>query len=147
LMVVNALGDIYDPANGQQIAGLRSPETGQPTSTLDFMQALAREEFARHLEDNQTMGANTVIGVVATNAKLTKEEVNKLAQMAQDGIAMTVRPAHTMFDGDTIFGISTRMVSADFNLVGAYAAKIVAEAILNAVRSARTFGDLPGLAG
>jgi L-aminopeptidase/D-esterase-like protein len=52
-----------------------------------------------------------------------------------------------MFDGDTIFGISTRMVSADFNLVGAYAAKIVAEAILNAVRSARTFGDLPGLAG
>ena len=68
------------------------------------MQALAREEFARHLEDNQTMGANTVIGVVATNAKLTKEEVNKLAQMAQDGIAMTVRPAHTMFDGDTILG-------------------------------------------
>jgi len=147
LMVVNALGDIYDPANGQQIAGLRSPETGKLTSTLDYMQALAKEEFARHLEDNQTMGANTVIGVVATNAKLTKEEVNKLAQMAQDGIAMTVRPAHTMFDGDTIFGISTRMVPADFNLVGAYAAKVVAEAILNAVRSARTFGDLPGLAG
>jgi len=93
------------------------------------------------------MGANTVIGVVATNAKLTKEEVNKLAQMAQDGIAMTVRPAHTMFDGDTIFGISTRMVPADFNLVGAYAAQVVAEAILNAVRSAHTFGDLPGLAG
>jgi len=52
-----------------------------------------------------------------------------------------------MFDGDTIFGISTRMVPADFNLVGAYAAQVVAEAILNAVRSAHTFGDLPGLAG
>jgi len=147
LMVVNALGDIFDPANGQQIAGLRSPETGQPISTLDFMQGLAREEFARHVQDSPTVGANTIIGVIATNAKLTKEEVNKLAQMAQDGIAMTVRPAHTMFDGDTIFGISTRIVPADFNLVAAYAARVVAEAILNAVHSARTFGDLPGLAG
>lgn len=147
LMVVNALGDIYDPANGQQIAGLRSPETGQPTSTLALMQNLAREEFAKHLQNNPPVGANTIIGVVATNAKLTKEEVNKLAQMAQDGIAMTVRPAHTMFDGDTIFGISTRIVPADFNLVGAYAAQVVANAILNAVRSAHTMGNLPGLAG
>jgi L-aminopeptidase/D-esterase-like protein len=147
LMVVNALGDIYDPANGQQIAGPRSPETGQPISTLALMQNLAQQEYAKHIQSNPSVGANTVIGVIATNAKLTKEEGNKLAQMAQDGIALTVRPAHTMFDGDPIFGVSTRMVPADFNLVAAYAAHVVAQAILNAVRSAHSFGDLPGLAG
>jgi len=92
-MVVNALGDIYDSANGQQIAGPRSPETGQPISTLALMQSLAQQEYAKHVQSNPSVGANTVIGVIATNAKLTKEEVNKLAQMAQDGIAMAVRPA------------------------------------------------------
>lgn len=145
LMVVNALGDVVDPQTGQFVAGLRTPQTNQPAGTLNMMKMLAEQQYAAQ-QNPQTAG-NTVIGVVATNARLNKEETNKLAQMAQDGIAMTIRPAHTMFDGDTMFGISTRKVVADFNLVGAFAAQVVSEAILNAVRSAHSIPGLPGLAG
>ena len=87
--------------------------------------------------------SNTVIGVVATNGRLTKEEANKVAQMAQDGVARTVRPAHTLFDGDTIFALSTGNKRTDVNLVGAYAAQVVAEAVVRAVRAAAGAGGLP----
>jgi len=87
--------------------------------------------------------SNTVIGVVATNARLNKEEVNKVAQMAQDGVARAVRPAHMMFDGYTIFALAAGEKRADVNLVGAYAAEVVAEAIVRGVRSADGAGDLP----
>jgi L-aminopeptidase/D-esterase-like protein len=86
---------------------------------------------------------NTVIGVVATNALLTKEQVNKVAQMAQDGIARAVRPAHTMFDGDTLFALSTGKKKVDVNIVGAYAAEVVAQAIVRAVITAEAAGGLP----
>ena len=86
---------------------------------------------------------NTVIGVVATNAQLTKEEVNKVAQMAQDGIARTIRPAHTMFDGDTIFALSTGKKPGNVNVVGAFAAEMTANAILSAVRQATSFSTFP----
>jgi len=86
---------------------------------------------------------NTVIGVVATNAQLTKEEVNKVAQMAHDGIARAIRPAHTMLDGDTLFALSTGGKSVDVNIVGAYAAEVVAEAIVRAVWAAESLGGLP----
>jgi len=86
---------------------------------------------------------NTVIGIVATNAKLDKEQANKVAQMAQDGLARTVRPAHTMLDGDTIFAIGTGKHSADVNLVGAFAAEVFAQAILRAVRTAQPVSGLP----
>lgn len=141
LFVVNAFGDIVDPANGALLAGVRSSETGKPVGTLNLMKGLAAQQFAAQA------GTNTVIGVVATNATLTKEETNKLAQMAQDGIGMTVRPAHTMYDGDTIFSLATGFINTDFNLVSAFAAEVVSQAILNAVRSAKSLGDLPGLAG
>ena len=81
------------------------------------------------------MPSNTVIGVVATNAKLSKEEANKVAQMAHDGLARAIRPAHTMYDGDTIFALSTGEVKADVNLIGAFAAEVFAEAIVRAVRN------------
>jgi len=87
--------------------------------------------------------SSTVIGVVATNARLTKEEVNKVAHMAQDGVARAVRPAHTMFDGDTLFALATGGKRADVNLVGAYAAEVVAEAIARGVRAAESAGGLP----
>jgi L-aminopeptidase/D-esterase-like protein len=79
---------------------------------------------------------NTVIGVVATNAKLSKEEANKVAQMAHDGLARAVRPAHTMYDGDTIFALSTGDLTADVNLIGAFAAEVFAEAIVRGVKKA-----------
>ena len=85
----------------------------------------------------------TVIGVVATNARLDKEQVNKVAQMAQDGLARTIRPAHTLFDGDTLFGLATGRVRASVTLVGAYAAEMVAQAILAAASSAVAAGGLP----
>ena len=85
----------------------------------------------------------TVIGVVATNARLDKEQVNKVAQMAQDGLARTIRPAHTLFDGDTLFALATGRVRASVTLVGAYAAEAVAQAIVRAVRSAGAAGGLP----
>lgn len=136
LMVVNAFGDVVDPDNGEILAGARSPETNEPADTLAVMRDRAGG-------DTFGSGSQTVIGVVATNAKLTKEEVNKVAQMAQDGVARTVRPAHTMVDGDTLFALATGDVEGDVNLVGAYAAEVVAEAVVRAVREAEGAGGLP----
>jgi L-aminopeptidase/D-esterase-like protein len=83
-----------------------------------------------------------VIGVVATNARLTKEQANKVAQMAHDGLARAVNPAHTLFDGDTIFTLATGTVEADMSLVGAFGAEAFAAAIRSAVRSAVTLGGV-----
>jgi L-aminopeptidase/D-esterase-like protein len=89
--------------------------------------------------------ANTVIGIVATNAKLTKAQATKVAQMAHDGIARTIRPAHTMLDGDVIFALSTGTRNADVTSVGAFAAEVIAQAIMRAVKMAKPAGGLPGL--
>jgi L-aminopeptidase/D-esterase-like protein len=89
--------------------------------------------------------SNTVIGVVATNAKLTKAQATKVAQMAQDGIARTIRPAHTLLDGDVIFALSTGTRKADVSAIGTFAAEAVAEAILRAVKMAASAGGIPGL--
>ncbi len=135
LAVVNALGDVME--NGKIVAGARSSD--------GFVDTL---EELRHLSAQQPeITSNTVIAVAATNAKLTKEEVNKVAQMAQDGLARAIRPAHTMYDGDTIFALSTGDRPADVNLIGASAAEMLADAILRGVRSAKSAGGIPGLAG
>jgi L-aminopeptidase/D-esterase-like protein len=87
---------------------------------------------------------NTVIGVVATNAQLTKEEANKVAQMAQDGLARAVRPTHTMLDGDTIFALATGTAGrANVSVIGAFAAEVTAQAIRRAVRTATPLAGLP----
>jgi len=149
LVAVNAFGDIIDPQSGQTIAGARSPDQVEAkpgvkdyfAGTLRVMQSLAGGpdlRFGRR--------SNTVIGVVATNARLTKEQANKVAQMAQDGLARTVRPAHTMLDGDTIFALSTGNRKVDVNTVGAFAAEVFAQAILHAVRAAQPAAGLPSAA-
>ncbi|HEU0297217.1 MAG TPA: P1 family peptidase [Anaerolineales bacterium] len=130
LVAVNAIGDVMDPQTGAKIAGLRSG------STLDWM----KKGQARAASQS-----NTVIGVVATNARLTKAEATKVAQMAQDGLARSIRPAHTMFDGDTIFALATGERQADVSMVGAFAAEVMAEAIVRAVKMAKSAGGLPGL--
>jgi L-aminopeptidase/D-esterase-like protein len=86
---------------------------------------------------------HTVIGCIITNAKLSKEQITKVAQMAQDGVARSVRPAHTMLDGDTIFALATGEKKADVNIVGAFAAEVVAQAIVQAVRQAKPVAGLP----
>jgi L-aminopeptidase/D-esterase-like protein len=136
VVVANAFGDVVNPVNGEILAGARRPESDDPADTLQVMARLSggqRPDFS----------SNTVIGVVACNARLTKEEVNKVAQMAQDGIARAVRPAHTMFDGDTLFALATGGEPADVNVVGAYAAEVVAEAIVRAVMAAEGAGGIP----
>ena len=130
LVAVNAVGDVVDPSSGEVVAGLRSG------STMKWM----KEHRPR-----APVTSNTVIGVVATNARLTKAQATKVAQMAQDGLARVVRPAHTMFDGDTIFALATGVKKADVSMVGAFAAEVMEEAILRAVRMAAPAGGLPGL--
>ncbi|MBN1146667.1 MAG: P1 family peptidase [Anaerolineales bacterium] len=146
IVAVNAFGDIIDPQNGQIIAGARCGEKGTSRSkdqeyfadTMKIMQSIAgRSAPAPGAREN------TVIGVVATNARLDKEQANKVAQMAQDGLARTVRPAHTMLDGDTIFALSTGQETGEVNTIGAFAAEVFASAVLQAVRAAQPAAGLP----
>jgi len=146
LIAVNAFGDVVDPESGGIVAGVRPTKLG-PISVG------GREAFALTLEVMKTTagktalklasGGNTVIGVIATNARLTKEEANKVAQMGQDGVGRVIRPAHTMLDGDTLFALGTGEKNANVNLIGAYAAEVVSAAILNAVRRAEGIDGLP----
>jgi L-aminopeptidase/D-esterase-like protein len=146
LIAVNAVGDVVDPASGEILAGTRPAKLGPMrfggdarfADTLAVMKGMTGKAALRFASRG-----NTVIGVVATNAQLTKEEVNKVAQMAHDGIARAIRPAHTMLDGDTLFALSTGGKSVDVNIVGAYAAEVVAEAIVRAVWAAELLGGLP----
>jgi len=135
LVVPNPIGDVVSDT-GEFIAGVREARSKRIAGTLSVMRGMQGKVALR-------FASNTVIGVVATNARLNKEEVNKVAQMAQDGVARAVRPAHMMFDGDTIFALAAGEKRADVNLVGAYAAEVVAEAIVRGVRSADGAGDLP----
>jgi L-aminopeptidase/D-esterase-like protein len=138
IVAINAFGDVIDPQKGQIMAGTRLSDGTGFADTLAVMKSLVSKsslEFAGP--------ENTVIGVVATNARLNKEETSKVAQMAQDGLARTVRPAHTMFDGDTFFALATGTVEADVNTVGAYAAEVMAEAIVRAVKTAEGVAGLP----
>lgn len=148
LAAVNSLGDVVDPRTGEIIAGTRSAKVGpfQFGAPGYFADTLAlMKTFTGRALLGFASRANTVIGVVATNAALTKSEANKVAQMAQDGVARAIRPAHTMFDGDTIFALSTGGKKADVSAVGAFAAEAVAQAIVRAVRLAAPAGGLPGL--
>ena len=148
IVVVNAFGDVVDPSGGQIIAGARPTSLGpvklggegQFADTLKVMSTLA----GRTLWGLANMG-NTVIGVVATNARFDKAQATKVAQMAQDGVARTIRPAHTMLDGDTIFALATGQKKADVSTVGAYAAEVLAQAIVRAVRAAKAAGGLPAV--
>jgi len=145
IVAVNAFGDVIDPATGQILVGARTLQQGPVrigtgpvfADTLQVMKTLVgRTSLGFSTREH------TVIGVVASNARLDKEQTNKVAQMAQDGLARTIRPAHTMLDGDTIFALSTGAHKADVNIVGAFAAEILAQAVLRAVRAARPAGGL-----
>ena len=121
IVVVNALGNVVHPKTGEIVAG--GKENG---SFVDITERL--------LDANLVHGTNTTIGVVATNAALTPAEVNRVAEMAHDGMARAIRPSHTMFDGDTLFALATGAhTGSSVNTVGILAAEVVAEAIVNAV--------------
>lgn len=150
LMVVNSLGRTFDPSDGRLFAqelGLEGefpswrPAYGRTTGPKD------RDYRSLIPDDSALAGGNTTIGVIATNARLDKSQVRKLAQLAHDGIARAVRPAHTMFDGDTVFALATGEMRLEGNAglarLGAVAADTVSRAIVHAMLAATGVKGLP----
>jgi L-aminopeptidase/D-esterase-like protein/ribosomal protein S18 acetylase RimI-like enzyme len=142
LAVVNPFGDVIDSAGCGIIAGARRP--GTPPEVPSFVDTVAalRERGPQPLAFTAPP-ANTVLAVVAVNAKLDKQEANLLARMAGAGITRTVRPAQTMVDGDTVFALAAGKLACDINLLGAVAADLVAMAVMRGVLSAESLAGLP----
>jgi L-aminopeptidase/D-esterase-like protein len=140
LVVVNAFGDVVEPKTGKIVAGVRKSEESR-----EF--ANAAQIVKRGPVKGEPKGGNTTLAVVATNARLTKVQAGKLAQYAQQGFVRAISPVHTMGDGDLAVALSAGDREAPIDSLGVAAAEAVAEAIVRAVRAAKTMGGLPGLAG
>lgn len=141
VVAVNCFGDVIDPETGVIIAGARKPPAGETfADTLSVLPTFIGKTIMRIAS-----ARSTIIGVVATNARMTKEQANKLAHMGQDGLARVIRPAHTMFDGDTLFALGVGNKKVDFNVISAFAAEVVAQAIVNGVRAATSLGGRPAV--
>ena len=139
LVAVNAAGDVVDPDTGEVLAGPRSADGRGFLRTLDILKARTQPQPV------PAAPSNTTLGVVATNAVLTKEQTNKLAQMADDGYARAIRPSHTMGDGDLVFALATGSKPGDVQLttLGAVAAEVMALAIIRAVTQAERLAGVP----
>lgn len=137
LAVVNAVGDVIDPGSGWVVAGARN-EDGSFADARRIMRGLVRPPPPRE---------HTTIVIVATNARLTKVEAAKMAQMADDGLARAIVPSHTPSDGDTVFSLATGALAEGYTVgqVGGLAAEVVAEAILRAVRAAHGLPGIPAV--
>jgi L-aminopeptidase/D-esterase-like protein len=137
LVAVNAVGDVIDPSNGQVVAGVRTPD-GKALAD-------ARKLLRTGNPERPRAGENTTIGIIVTNAKLTKAQALKVSQMAHDGYARAISPVHTPGDGDTIFAMATGSFAGDPNLslVGALAADAMADAIVRAATQATTSEGVP----
>jgi L-aminopeptidase/D-esterase-like protein len=136
LAVVNAFGDVVDPATGEIVAGARTAP-----DRLEFADAAAL--IRRGIVRQRFGEPNTTIGVVATNARLSREQAQKIAQMGQNGLARTIQPVHSLFDGDMVFVLAHPEVAADLHVVGLLAQTALETAILDAVRQADGLGLLP----
>jgi L-aminopeptidase/D-esterase-like protein len=140
MVAVNAVGDVIDPSTGQVVAGVRTIDGKSLADARKLLRdgSLMKAAVPRAAE-------NTTIAVVATNARLTKTEVNRVALMADDGLARAISPSHTIGDGDTVFALATGRWSgqADASIVGALAAEAVAEAIVRAATQTQGLGGLP----
>lgn len=145
LVVVNAFGDVCDPATGAIVAGTRRPDGGW----LDAAAALRAGLPSSVPPAADATGTNTTIAVVATDAPLDRSAAHRLAQNAHDGFARAIRPCHTPFDGDTIFALSTKpgpIPPIALAALASVAEGVLEAAILRAVRAARGAGGVPGLA-
>ncbi len=140
IVAVNAAGDIVDPSTGKLLAGARTQDGKKLQGT---MAGILRGDALPPVLG----GTNTTIGLIATDAKLDKAQAQKVAQMAHDGLARTTNPAHTMFDGDTIFALATGKNSStkpvNVTLIGALAAEAIAQAVVRAIKAARSLPNLP----
>jgi len=139
IAAVNAVGGVYEHKTGRIIAGPRSERN---SAMLDALELIVSPAYAA---SHSVPASNTTIGVVATNARLTKAQANKLASAAQDGVALAVRPAHLMSDGDTMFALATGKsdAAADMNRLIAAAAICVSSAIARGVETADALGGIP----
>jgi len=136
LAVVNAFGDVVDPDTGEIMAGARTaPESPE---FADAAALIRRGKVRQHFRE-----PNTTIGVVVTNARLNREQAQKVAQMGQNALARTIRPVHTLFDGDIVFVLAHPDVTTDLHLLGLLAQAALEGAILTAVRQADGLGVLP----
>jgi L-aminopeptidase/D-esterase-like protein len=142
IVVVNAVGDVIDPQSGKVVAGLRT-EDGK--SLADVRSLLRSGELLRRAQSQPQPGQNTTLGLVATNARLSKADTGRMALMADDGFARAINPSHTVGDGDTVFALSTGSLqtTVDVTTVGALAADVLAEAIVRAVSKAETLEGVP----
>ncbi|MBU5313286.1 P1 family peptidase [Tissierella carlieri] len=125
IVSVNSFGDIYDFRFNKQIAGVYDYKNNKLLNTVEIMKDM-----------NKDLGfnvQNTTIGVIGTNAILTKAEANKVSEMAHNGYARSIDPIHTMLDGDTIFTMATNEIKADISLIGTLAAEVMSKAIINGV--------------
>lgn len=135
IVAVNALGDVYDIETGEEIAGLRTPEGGLRST---------EEEMWKDVDNMKNLfTGNTTIGMVLTNAAMDKTLLNKVASMAHNGYARTIRPVHTTADGDSIYAVSTGDLPGDVNIVGTLAAYVMGKAVNQAARSAKSMCGLP----
>ena len=132
LIVCNAVGDVMDPATGQVLAGARTPDG---RALLGSRDAILAGELPQHL----LAGTNTTIGVIATDAVLTKPQAQRLAQVSHDGLARTINPVHTMSDGDTVFALGTGKANSmpGMMVLATLAAEATARAVVNAIRAAQ----------
>ncbi|KPK02698.1 MAG: hypothetical protein AMJ56_20665 [Anaerolineae bacterium SG8_19] len=147
IAAVNPGGDVINPDNGQIIAGVRSPTSGNHDKRAGYF--ADAQQLIKKMDPQTNPGhgiENTVIGAVLTNAILDKIQATKVAQMAQDGLARSVRPIHTMYDGDTIFTLASCDVPADVNLIGSVGAEVFGQAVVRAVLNAKSMGGLPASA-
>lgn len=154
IAVVNALGDVFDPATGHEIAGLLAEDKRSLRSSAEVLYGLYENQTSAPRAESEKEGAellpkpssgvtNTTLGVVITNGQLTKAQLCKVASMAQDGMARAVRPVHTSMDGDTVYSLSVGDVEASPDLIGVLGAEVLAQAILRAVESAEPSHGLP----
>lgn len=130
IVAVNCLGDVIDPQTGERIAGLLNEDlTGLADTEAVMIQSYDNKK--------NLFAGNTTIGIIATNAMLTKSQATKLSSMAQNGYARTIRPAHSMFDGDTIFTMATGHVEADLSVLGLLSARVMERAVISAIKHSR----------
>lgn len=130
VVAVNALGDIFDPDTGKELAGMLNPGRTAFQNTEEAMyQSIAPVQ--------NLFTGNTTIGAVLTNARFSKTALTKIAAMAQNGLARTIRPVHTMADGDSVYALASGQVDVDINVAGTLAARVMADAIKDAVCSAQ----------
>ncbi|MGM0410404.1 MAG: P1 family peptidase [Bacillota bacterium] len=131
IVAVNSLGDIINPKNGEILAGALNKDDKSFLGTEKFL-------YENYDKNHDFFKGNTSLGIVFTNAKLNKVEANKLAVKAHNGYAKTMSPAHTDFDGDSIFAVSSANVKADFNVIAMLAIKAIKNAVIDAIKSAES---------